>query len=257
MSGEIGKVLREAREARGVELDAVAAVTKIRPRYLEAIEAERWEALPGRAYARGFLRAYAGFLELDPEPLVAELERDLEPDATAGLPDEPIVQPGTVATGLRARGWRALVAVAAVAVAIAGGVALVLSSGGDGSETSPPAVPPSGEEVGEPAEPPAEPEPPDSEPAPVTLRLTATGTVWVCVVDGRDEARVNGETLAEGEERGPIEARRLRMTLGNGAVEASVDGEPIGIPEAAEPLGYELTADGVEELGAEEQPTCG
>ena len=65
----IGATLREARNRRKVELSEVEAETKIRARYLRAIEAEDWDALPGGAYARGFIRTYAAYLGLDGERL--------------------------------------------------------------------------------------------------------------------------------------------------------------------------------------------
>jgi cytoskeletal protein RodZ len=69
---EIGTTLRQARERRGVSLEVAAEATKIRAGYLGALEDERFEALPGPTYARGFLRAYATYLDLDPQPFVDE-----------------------------------------------------------------------------------------------------------------------------------------------------------------------------------------
>lgn len=75
----IGPSLREARIRLGVELDRVEAATRIRIRYLEAIEDDRWDELPAEAYAKGFLRTYASYLELDPQQyLIAFRERRRE-----------------------------------------------------------------------------------------------------------------------------------------------------------------------------------
>jgi len=68
---KIGDILREAREARGLDLDEVAGETKIRPRYLEALEEERYDLLPEDVYIKGFVRIYANYLGLNAEPLVA------------------------------------------------------------------------------------------------------------------------------------------------------------------------------------------
>jgi len=62
---EIGASLREARERRGLALDDVQKRLRLRERYVRALEEERWELLPGDAYARGFLRMYAEFLGLN------------------------------------------------------------------------------------------------------------------------------------------------------------------------------------------------
>ncbi len=72
----VGERLRAAREARGLTLDDVEAATKIRAEYLDALEHNNVAALPNPVVARGFLRNYARFLDLDPEPLVAELLGD-------------------------------------------------------------------------------------------------------------------------------------------------------------------------------------
>ena len=68
----LGSKLKQAREARGVPLSEVEWATKIKSTYLEALEEENYRDIPGAVYARGFLRTYARYLDLDPEPLIAE-----------------------------------------------------------------------------------------------------------------------------------------------------------------------------------------
>jgi flagellar biosynthesis protein FlhG len=70
-----GPELRRLREARGISLRHVAAVTKIGVRFLEYIEEERFAMLPPPVYLRGFLQAYARILGLDAR---AVAERYLE-----------------------------------------------------------------------------------------------------------------------------------------------------------------------------------
>lgn len=62
--------LRMAREAKGMELEEVAEITKIRSKYLQALEEKNYCVLPGGVYTVGFLRSYARFLDLDAESLV-------------------------------------------------------------------------------------------------------------------------------------------------------------------------------------------
>jgi cytoskeleton protein RodZ len=69
---QIGSSLRDARMRRGLELSQVEHDTRIRPRYLQALEDERFDLLPGEAYAKGFLRTYADFLGLEGERFVDE-----------------------------------------------------------------------------------------------------------------------------------------------------------------------------------------
>lgn len=68
---ELGTILREARQARGLTLEDVAQVTRIRVRYLEALEEGRYDVLPTPVHVRGFLRNYALYLDLEPDPLIA------------------------------------------------------------------------------------------------------------------------------------------------------------------------------------------
>jgi cytoskeletal protein RodZ len=72
---EIGLILREAREEKGLTVEEVQAITRINARYLVALEEGDYSALPTAVHVRGFLRNYARFLELQPEPL---LERAMQ-----------------------------------------------------------------------------------------------------------------------------------------------------------------------------------
>ena len=67
---EIGHILREARENKGLTLEDVQAKIRINVRYLAALESGQYSALPTPVHARGFLRNYARFLGLDPQPLL-------------------------------------------------------------------------------------------------------------------------------------------------------------------------------------------
>ena len=75
---EIGASLRKARQELGVTLDDVEDETKIRKRYLNALEREDYADLPSEVYARGFLKTYANYLGLDGEALSLELKNRRE-----------------------------------------------------------------------------------------------------------------------------------------------------------------------------------
>jgi flagellar biosynthesis protein FlhG len=80
-----GARLRRFRIARGIELDRIAAVTKISASYLRSLEEERFEALPASVYVRGFLTAYVRAVGLDPERVIpAYMER-----VQAARPERP------------------------------------------------------------------------------------------------------------------------------------------------------------------------
>jgi len=66
----LGSLLAEARKARGVTLEQAASATRIRVRHLAALEDDRLAELPAPVYVRGYLRTYAGYLEIDGEALV-------------------------------------------------------------------------------------------------------------------------------------------------------------------------------------------
>ena len=120
---KLGEVLRAAREAKGVDLARVERETKIRERYLSALERGEYRELPGAVYTKGFLRNYGSYLGLDPEYLI-DLYR-LETSATTAersrtpAPPRPlavrrrrtfIITPGAVVAALLTIAVGALVA---------------------------------------------------------------------------------------------------------------------------------------------------
>lgn len=75
----IGETLRRERVRRNLDLDDISRELKISPRFLEAIEDERFERLPAGVFAKSFVRQYAGFLGLDADEIAAEVQQVLEP----------------------------------------------------------------------------------------------------------------------------------------------------------------------------------
>ena len=84
----VGERLRDAREVRGLDLYRVERDTKIRHKYLVALEAGDYADLPGDVYARGFLRNYATYLGLDPDEVIEEWRGEFSavPVAPPGAP---------------------------------------------------------------------------------------------------------------------------------------------------------------------------
>jgi len=70
----IGRCLREGREKGGFSLEDVERITKIRNKYLAALECGQFDALPGYAYQKAFIRTYASAIGLDPQPLLKRYE---------------------------------------------------------------------------------------------------------------------------------------------------------------------------------------
>ena len=81
--GSFGERLRREREMRGISLDEIAAATKISARNLRALEDEKFKQLPGGIFNKGFVRAYAKFLGIDQEQIVAEYEAASQETETA------------------------------------------------------------------------------------------------------------------------------------------------------------------------------
>jgi hypothetical protein len=250
MPPPVGQVLQDARTRRGIDLTEAERVTKIRVKFLRAMEEERWEALPEPVYARGFLSTYARFLELDDEPLLEEYRRTAEgADRVESIPLGAIR-----AGGLRPRRKPvkpALLAAVGLVTALLLGLVIVglLESSGDGGkpvrrQASTPTRSGTVATTGEPAA-----------SSTVSLDLRSTAAVWVCLVDSGDRALV-AETLQTGELRGPFDGKSFEVTFGNGSVEMTVDGQAAKVPAAAEPLGYRITPQGIHRLDPASEPTC-
>jgi cytoskeleton protein RodZ len=90
--GDLGQLLREAREQKGVSLEQVEEATRIRQKFLQALEEGNFGVLPAETYVKGFLRTYAMYLELDPEELMA-LYEGRENEGKAALPQSSFFQP--------------------------------------------------------------------------------------------------------------------------------------------------------------------
>ena len=133
---EIGGSLREARLKRGLSPADVQKAIRIRDRYLQALEEERWELLPGDAYVKGFLRTYADYLGLDGSLYVDEY------NSRFAQPEEPVLVPERLARPARfpARGGilRPAVGIGALVALVVGLAAWQLS--GSGTPSSAPSA---------------------------------------------------------------------------------------------------------------------
>src|ERR687888_2330598 len=82
---DIGAQLRETRMRRRIDISEVEAATKIRAKYLRALENEEWSLLPGPTFVKTFLRTYAEYLDLDARSLVEEYRQRYERPSTTEL----------------------------------------------------------------------------------------------------------------------------------------------------------------------------
>lgn len=86
----LGELLRTQRERKGITLEQAAADTRIREKFLAALEAGDYQSLPGAVYTRGFLRNYAEYLDLDQEDLVVQFQQERGLIAEPGRAFEPM-----------------------------------------------------------------------------------------------------------------------------------------------------------------------
>ena len=253
MGQGVGKTLREAREKRGVELAEVEATTRIRARFLRAIEAGDWGALPGEAYARGFIRTYGDYLGLDGGGLAEQhrLEVGADKPGESLLGADPM-QPRVAMAPRRRLGPRVLAAiVSAVLVAVLVAVGLTAGDEEAPSPSSPAPAEVATQQARNPSPPPREP------PSGLSLHLTATGEVWVCVLNSGGRPLVEGQILGAGAEAGPFRSGSFTVALGNGEVAMTVNGRQASIPSTPSPIGYTIGTGGeLRELSDGERPTC-
>lgn len=116
----VGEQLRQAREARGLQIDDIAQTLKLGHRQVEALESGNWQALPGQTFIRGFVRNYARLMQLDPTLFMSQLDGVLEKpaDNLARQEARPASMPNTGA--VISRRDRTVVLVGAGLVALAG-----------------------------------------------------------------------------------------------------------------------------------------
>jgi cytoskeletal protein RodZ len=191
---QIGSTLREARERRGLERREVEQATRIRERYLAALEEERFEVLPARAYAKGFLRVYADFLGLDGRLFVDEFNGRFpeaeQPELTPQRRSAPAV-----------RGWvPRLLAVLGTVLVIA--LLAVLARRFEAAHRTPavPALPPTATRPTRTVATPVASPPREATPRLAHLVLRARGRCWVFVRVGSDAGPVLYEaTLGAGQ----------------------------------------------------------
>jgi cytoskeletal protein RodZ len=231
----LGERLRQARERAGLSVDDLSARTKIQVSLLTAIERDDFNRVPGGLFVRGFLRAYAREVDLDPESVVTDYLDQVEPEPPA--PDDAVrphadaerdvilAQPDFQGFSWR-RVWPALGA--------AGAILVVFYVFGSGSGPRPqPVVEAQLVGTGGTIEPrPASERPQQALPETMTLDLRAKRDVWVAATG--DGTRVMYRILKAGEQAAITARQEITARIGDAeALEYSVNGvagEALGEP---------------------------
>ena len=264
---QIGARLREARMGAKIDINQVEADTKIRAKYLRAMENEEWSLLPGEIYSKTFLRTYADYLGIDSRELLDEYRRqyerptdhDLRPLASGRERDR---RPG-FGHGLQPRprgggGFPIPPWVVVLIVLVIVGVALYLvgsHTGGSGSTT------PSTSRVTKHhkrhhAKHKHRAAKHKAVPKSVRLSLVPTGAVYVCLVNGHGRKLINGQQFSAGQ-KVPMEiGRTLLLTLGTNSVTITANGVKVPVAPSSSPIGIRFTPGKHSPLSSSNQPAC-
>jgi cytoskeletal protein RodZ len=236
-----------------IDISEIEAQTKIRAKYLRALENEEWDLLPGPTYIKSFLRTYAESLDLDAKLLVDEYKLRHEHLSDVDLQPINAAAPGRE----RRRQAPALppwLFIAAIVVALIFVLYLLGNSSND-TPQEPAVTPPPPASVTPPAAPPVTTTTPPR-PKTVRLQIEATGLVNVCLkAEGR--TLVNSENLQAGAHTKTYSSKRFALTLGNNAVILHVNGRPLTVPAAQNGIGLEITPTrGRQPLSPQKRPVC-
>ena len=262
----IGETLREARLRRGLDIADLEDHTKIRAKYLRALENEEWEQLPGPTFVRTFLRTYAEVVGLDPQLLIEEYRVTHEPEE-ADL--APLTGPPAAAGRERRRppGPPPRAAVAVVLVVAFVGLLLVLGLTGDdpsdgerAGDSNEGGRAADTERAGDGATPTErrrarrQRERERTPTARVIVRVTPIEPTYLCL-DSGEGTDVDFEGIIDAA-RTFRDPETLRLNLGKRSVEMVANGDPVTIPDSPAPYAVEVTRAGAEEI-TEGVPPCG
>ena len=244
----IGDTLREARMRQRLDIADVEAKTKIRAKYLRALENEEFGMLPGPTFVKTFLRSYAEVLGLDPHMLVEDYRARYEPsDDSDAL--TPLGPPG-LARDRRRRPPRPPGPLLLAGLALAAVLGTLLVIGLVGSDDEPDEAAQE-ETTTQPRR--ERPERREEPPPPrrVALRIAPEAETYVCIDTGEGtEVRFEGILTAPQTFRG----RRLRANLGNTSVAVTNNGERVEVGDGPDPVGFEFTPRSTTPLPLGERP---
>jgi hypothetical protein len=246
MSGEapaqmrIGEVLKQARARAGLDIRTVEEQTKIRVKYLRALEDEEWEALPSPAYARGFLRTYAQLLGLDGEALADAYRRQVEGgrvDQNYPLGEQVLERRRRLADEPSRPNWvLVLIAIGVVVAGVLLAIGLIGSDdegggghGGSGKHGAKHRHEGRGEAPA----------------GTVAIGLSIHEPVQICLIGGGGQALIDGQVLNAGDEES-YERKRFELRFPSGfdpnQFRLEIAGKPRLLPKANGPAAYEIIA---------------
>ncbi len=261
---EIGATLREARMRAHIDVSEIEAQTKIRAKYLRALENEEWDLLPGPTYVTSFLRTYARALGLDSKALLEEYRKSNE------RANEPELQP-ILQTPRRSRSNEPpprsrlrIIFFAAMAIVV---ILLIVNflirpggkknhgktTGSNVTITTSTTSTVSSHTVtttrtGHPKAPLGQ---------VISLQIIPTAAVYVCLVNRKQKELIPGLVLQPGSPTRTFHSRHFYLELANSAVKLRIDGTDRSVPHSSQPIGYSITKMGRHRVPVAHLPTCG
>jgi Helix-turn-helix domain len=255
---DIGTTLREARMRARIDISEIETETKIRAKYLRALENEEWDLLPGPTYVKSFLRTYADALGLDGKLLIEEYK--LRHERLSDVELQPIAPLGQRERRRRPRaavprGW--LVAVVVVGLLVGLWVIGNRNSddGGTPASTPPPATTSTASTTSS-SKATTKKKKPKAKPKLARLQIVATGQVYVCLKAAGKRTPVPGIVLTGGARQGPYKSSRFRLQLGTSEARLIINGKSHSVPSVANGIGYEITPRRIRRLPSAQWPRC-
>jgi cytoskeleton protein RodZ len=275
---EIGATLREARMRARIDISEIEAETKIRAKYLRALENEEWALLPGPAYVRSFLRTYAEALDLDARLLLEEYKLRHERPSDHDLMPIGAPRRRSGGGGGGVRGGRGPHEPRRIPVGLIVGVIIVLLVGalyllGQNNNGGPPAAQTTGgrttttrvpasttaakqaSKAAKSASAKKASSASSSKVVRVAIVATGPGPVFACLVDAGGTAKINGATLNQGLTTSVYKSKSFKLRLGNGNARLRIDGKPRSVPKAS-PVAFTISKGSVKRVNPSQVPSC-
>jgi hypothetical protein len=234
-----------------IDVSEVEAATKIRAKYLRALENEEWGLLPGPTFVRSFLRTYADYLGLNSKLLVEEYRLRHEPPSELDLaPISPNLgrerRVSRISPPRPSRGWVIGLSVVAIIALL-----IVIGSVGGGKSEQGQVATQSTQRRAKPSRP-----APAPRPTVARLKLIAIDPVYVCLVDSSGRRLIDGQTLDPSSPTPTFKAKRFSVLFGHGPQTMRVNGKSVQIRTSSSPIGFEITPTSRRELSQARLPTC-
>jgi hypothetical protein len=212
-------------------MSEVESATKIRAKYLRALENEEWGLLPGPTFVKTFLRTYAEYLGLDARTLVEEYKQRYERPSSGELtPFAPVAARG-IGRHRRRRPLGPWLALPVVVLAVLAALWLLGRDDaptGNAEETTGPS-PTATEGSGEASQ-------------AVRLSITARRSVRICLIDSRGREVLGGRRLAAGRRTSTYSGRRFRVGFDGGTARLRVGDRSYAVDARSRPSGFDLRA---------------